>query len=332
MLKPTFADYVRLIYTLFDKFEQEQMASSHRGRPFTYAHKLLIVFFTIMHFRRIFRFKAQRRWLECHPDMAKEIGFQSIPHRTTLSRRYKKLAAVVQAFVAFLGQWAEGLDEAFNSDSLYEDKSLFKAQGPVWHQSDREAGLIPAGLRNLDTDASWCKSAYHGWVYGYGLHLTCNRQGFPKLVRVETASVFESQVLDEKGPQIQQLEPTNLVGDDGYTKYQRIRAWAKQGVALLTPALNWTKGRYARAYHRFIGEPENAALLADRKTAVEPFFDLISKVLDTTDNHKQLPIKGLANVRTFLTLGVLTVQIAMIANSIWGLPLREISHMAAVFT
>lgn len=65
---------------------------------------------------------------------------------------------------------------------------------------------------------------------------------------------------------------------------------------------------------------------------MEPLFDLTSKVLGTTDNQKQLPIKELANVRTFLTLGVLTVQIAMIANSIWGLPLRDISHMTAVFT
>ena len=65
---------------------------------------------------------------------------------------------------------------------------------------------------------------------------------------------------------------------------------------------------------------------------MEPLFDLVSKVLGTTDNQKQLPIKGLANVRTLLTSGVLTVQIAMIANSIWGLPLHDISHMAAVFT
>jgi hypothetical protein len=31
-------------------------------------------------------------------------------------------------------------------------------------------------------------------------------------------------------------------------------------------------------------------------------------------------------------LATLTVQVAMIANSIWGLPLRNISTMAAAFT
>jgi hypothetical protein len=33
-----------------------------------------------------------------------------------------------------------------------------------------------------------------------------------------------------------------------------------------------------------------------------------------------------------LALATFTVQVAMIANSIWGLPLRNITTMAAAFT
>jgi len=210
---------------------------------------------------------------------------------------------------------------------------LFKAQGPVWHQSDRVAGRIPDKLRHLDTDATWSKSAYHGWVYGYGLHLTCNAVGFPTLVQVETAAVSESQVIDHKAaPILADLRPGTLTGDNSYTQASRIRRWAKQGVALLTPALKWVKGRYAAAYHRFIAQPDNVALLKGRRTAIEPVFDLVAKVIGATANHKQLPIQQLANVRTCLTLATLTVQVAMIANNIWGLPLHDISHMMAVFT
>jgi len=57
-----------------------------------------------------------------------------------------------------------------------------------------------------------------------------------------------------------------------------------------------------------------------------------SKVLGTTQNQKQLPLQGLANVRTFLSLGVLAVQIAMIVNNMWGLPLRQIAHILTVFS
>src|SRR5947209_4214695 len=52
------------------------------------------------------------------------------------------------------------------SENLSTDKSLCKAQGPVWHQSDRQAGRIPEHLRHLDTDGAWSTSGYHGWVYG----------------------------------------------------------------------------------------------------------------------------------------------------------------------
>ena len=75
----------------------------------------------------------------------------------------------------------------------------------------------------------------------------------------------------------------------------------------------------AEAYHAYIQKEENATLLAARKTAIEPLFDLVSKVLGTENNHKQLPVQGKAKVRTCLTLGVLIVQIAMIINSVWGL-------------
>ncbi len=333
MVKPTFTDYVKLLYTLFDEFLQQWAAPSHHGHPFVYQHQVLIVFFIIMQCKRIFKFKTQQRWLAKHPDERQAIGLEALPVRTTLSRRYKTLYPIVQAFIAFLAQHSPDLGAAFSRDDLYEDKSLFKAQGPVWHQSDREAGRIPKKLRHLDTDASWSKSGYHGWVYGYGLHLTCNHAGFPQVVQVETASVSESQVLDEKETQIvQQIAPGTLTADNSYAKASRIRHWAKQTVTLLSPAVKWVKGRYAEAYHRFIQQPENAELLAARRTAIEPMFDLLAKVIGAEGLQKPLPLQHLPNVRTCLALGALTVQLAMIANSIWHLPLHDISHLMVVFT
>ena len=333
MAMPTFANYVQLLFTLFDRFVQSQSARAHRGHPFVYQHQKLIVFFTLMHFRHLFHFKAQHRWLIQHLDYRQVLGLATAPHRTTLSRRYKALYPLLQDFIAFVGQYAEDLDPAFDSRELYEDKSLFKAQGPVWHQSDRQANRIPAGLHHLDTDATWSKSAYHGWLYGYGLHLSDNRAGFPKLVQVETASVAESPVLEAKEPRLlEDFAPYTLTTDDAYTQARRIRRWAQAGVVLLTPALRWVKGHYAKGYHHFIREPQQAELLHSRRTAIEPVFDLVPQLIGATDNHKQLPLQGLANVRTCLALATLTLQVAMIANSIWGLPLRNISTMTMAFT
>lgn len=332
MQAPTRADYVRTYFTLFAYFQQERGQVAHHGHPFEYADQVLIVFFSMMIVRRIIAFKAQQRWLLQHLHQAIALGFEQIPHRITLSRRYKTLYPTIQAFIAFVGRWAETLHPAFDSCVLIEDASLFKAHGPVWHQADRLAGRVPEKLRNLDQEASWRKSAYHGWVYGYSLHLTCNRSGFPKLAQVETASRAESGVLDQKKEALFALEPRALVGDNAYCKAMRVRTWAAEGILLLTPAATWQKGRYAAAYHRLRAKTPFMAWLKCRKTAIEPVFDLFAKLLGTTNNHKQLPLQWLTKVRPFLGLGVLAVQIAMIVNNAFDLPLRQISNLLTAFS
>lgn len=331
-MEPSRDDYVETYFTLFEKFQQGRNQSPGRGRPYTYEDQVLIVFFTMMMIRRITAFKAQHRWLNRHPLEAQQLGIENVPHRTTLSRRFKQLYETIQLFTIFVGWWAEMLSPVFRSRVLIEDASLFKALGPVWHQSDRKANRIPEKLRNLDTDASWGKSAYHGWVYGYCLHFTCNQAGFPKLVQVETASMDESHILEQKTARIFQLEPRALVADNAYHKALRVRNWAKDGVLLLTPAATWKKGRYAQAYHHLIKKPPFRRWLYCRKTAIEPVFDLFAKVLGTTNNQKQLPVRGVANVRTSLSLSVLAVQITLIVNNIWRLPLRQISNTLTVFS
>lgn len=331
---PMLADYVSLIITLFELFKQyrNEHSGPKRGRPFTYAEEMFIVFFMLMQFRRIHAHKAKWRWLTKHPEMLEVLSWEQVPDRTTIARRYKTLHEVVQEFILFIAQYAPDLSEHLSQAHLVEDKSLFKALGPVWHQSDRKEGRIPEKLRNLDTDATWSKSAYHGWVYGYGLHMTCNEEAFPVMIQVETATVSESEVLDEKAPVIlERLQPQTLAADNAYTKAMRIRKWAKRGVVLLTPALKWTKGRFAQAYHRFIKQPDVRERLSKRRTSVEPLFDLIAQVIGTNAKQKQLPVKQIDPVRSCLALAVLSVQIAMIANSAWGLPHRNISEMASAF-
>ncbi len=332
MEAPTRTDYIDVYFTLFTQFEQTHPAVAGRGRPFTYPQRGLIVVFTLMLIRRITDIKAQRRWLETHPTEAAHVGLHKVPHRTTLMRRYKRLAPTVAAFVEFVGQWAETVEATCASDVLVIDGSLFKARGPVWHQSARMQGRVPEKLRNLDQEASWGKSGYHGWVYGYRLHFTCNLAGFPKLVQVTSGSTAESVVLDQHEHQVLDRQPKGVVGDNGFCKATRIRRWAKQGVLLVTPASSWRQGRYARAYHRFLKQPEVAGWLKARRSAIEPLFDLLRHVLGTKGKQKQLPVAGLSCVATFLSLGVLAVQLAMLVNSIWGYAFREVSHILAAFS
>lgn len=332
-MKPTFNDYVALIYNRFEAFVQSSDEVAKLGKPYTYRNQNMLVFFMWMQFKKIYKFKAQWRWLSQHEAELQVLNWTDVPHRTTLSRRYKTLYEVIQAFSAFLGQDSEVLGKEMSTKHLNEDQSLFKAAGTVWHQSDRQAGRIPEKLRNLDQDATWKKSGYHGWVYGYGLHLTTTQAGFPVLMEVETASFSEKEALARKEETIlKHIKPHTLCGDDAYTKAMRIRHWAKQGVVLVTPALRWRNGKYAKAYRHFIKtQADIAQILKKRKTAIEPIFDLIAQVLGTNGKQKQIFRQGIENVRSHLAMGVLSLQIAMIANSIWNLPFRTISHIKGVF-
>ena len=332
-MEPTFNDYVGLIYNRFEAFVQSWDISPKIGKPHVYQNQSMIVFFMWMQFKKIYKFKSQWKWLKQHPEALDVLNWRKVPDRSTLSRRYKSLYRVIQDFVAFLGQNSEALGMEMSTKHLNEDQSLFKAEGSVWHQSDRKQGHIPEKLRHLDTDATWKKSGYHGWVYGYGLHLTTTQAGFPVLMEVETAAFSEKQAIERKEAWIlNQLKPDTVCGDDAYTKASRIRQWAKQGTILVTPALRWCKGKYAKAYRHFIKtQPDIAEILQKRKTAIEPVFDLIAQLLGTSGKQKQLFRQGSENVRTHLGLSVLSLQIAMIANQIWRMSFRTISHIKGAF-
>ena len=56
------------------------------------------------------------------------------------------------------------------------------------------------------------------------------------------------------------LKPEAALADIAYSMALRIRAWAKAGMLLLVPAFLWKNGRYAKAYHRYIEQPEQKVL------------------------------------------------------------------------
>ena len=109
------------------------------------------------------------------------------------------------------------------------DKSLYKAKEVCGIPN---ANIIPDGLRNLDTDASWSTSKYRGWVYGYGLHLTTTASGFPRLAKVYTASISEKAVLDQKIEALIERNIRYIAADAGYTDLNRVKRLADKGVLL----------------------------------------------------------------------------------------------------
>ena len=275
--------------------------------------------------------RAQRNWLFHHPETLSSFRLPACPSHVTLGRRYKALAPKLKAFTEYVAGSDFTAAAGFRQDIAYEDKSLFKAAGPVWHQKDRTRDHLPKGLRGVDKTATWSKSGYHGWVYGYGLHFTSTHAGFPLLFEVLPANVNERKVLDTKKDRLIEKGIRCIVTDKGYIDKARAAAFAEDAVLLLTPKTTLAEANALLGEDPLYTATQVAKWQAARRTAIEPMFDLISKLLATTGLHKPLPVRGLSYVSTFLGIGVMLLQLTMLMNVRCGLPTRNVTHIKTVF-
>ncbi len=331
MYYPDMKEYITFLFLMLDEFSTTQEKVSKRGRPETYPDAALIVLDTLMTLKGITAMRAQHDYLFHHPLLLESCQLPACPSHVTLGRRYKALTPKLQAFTEYVATSDFAKHAGFLQQVVYEDKSLFKASGPVWHQKDRGKDHLPEGLRGVDKTATWSKSGYHGWVYGHGLHLTTIRNGFPVMFEVLSANVNERKVLDTKKDKLIEKDVRCIVTDNGYVDKKRAAAFAEVSkVLLLTP-----KTTFAEANPLLGADPLSTATQVEtwraaRKIAIEPVFDLLSRLLSITGAHKPLPMRGLPYVATFLGLGVLALQLAMLMNHRCGLPTRNITHIKTV--
>jgi hypothetical protein len=119
-----------------------------------------------------------------------------LPARRTFQRRLEALPERLPDQIGCLGRylvellkpWADhGRAGALNSTPL-------RAKGGVWHKKDREAGVVPH--TSIDTEAAWTKSGWHGWMYGWKLHLAITVAGMwiPLSARLTAADVADNQI------------------------------------------------------------------------------------------------------------------------------------------
>ena len=331
MKYPDMTEYITFLFSLLDEFLTPEEKVRKRGRPQKYPDASLIVFYAVMTLKGITAMRAQQDYLFHHPLWLERCRLPRCPSHVTLGRRYKALTPTLEAFTEYVATWHLSNGGYFLQEVVYEDKSLFKAAGPVWHQKDRLNNEIPKGLRGVDTTATWSKSGYQGWVYGYGLHLTATHSGFPVMFQVEPANVNERNVLDTKKERLVDRGTRCIVADNGYVDKKRATAFAESDVLLLTPKTTLDEANARLGADPLYTARQVATYRGARKTAIEPVFDLLSKLLSITGTHKPLPVRGLAYVSTFLGIGILLLQVAMLMNVRCGIPTRNVSYIKTCF-
>jgi hypothetical protein len=235
------------------------------------------------------------------------------PCRRTWQRRLAAIPETLPARIGCLGRclvelvgpWADcGRAAAI-------DSTLLRACGGVWHRKDREAGSVPH--TSIDTEAHWGKSGWHGWVYGWKLHVvtTVATVWIPLAAEVTPANVADNELAPRLLPE---LPPTlrYLLGDTSYDDGELRERCAAAGRELVTSR----RGAYP---HRDGGTEVRRVFHQLRSHAIENFNGQFKGIFDCLG---QVPTRGLRNTQRHILGAVFVYQLTLLYRFETGGDLR----------
>ena len=293
-------------------WQQPAHKQPKRGKPQTYSSRSFLLFFMLMLLKRIHAFAAMHRWAKANHAL---LGRQHAPDRKTIRRRFLALPALIQPLMPAIAQQCQQLDHpTFGYACSFADKSVFRALGGLWHKQHMLLKVVPHP--SIDPQASWAKSAYHGWRFGYGLHLICNRYRFPLMATVTTASTKDYSLLETLIAPLQQRLGM-VVADSGYFAQPVLQAIYQQfSVLVTTPCLfkvNQRMSAFKQYYNDMAGCVVARLTYSRRKPSIEPAFAHIKELTQLTAANP-LPYKGIDRVSAYLLLASCTVELMMYDN------------------
>ena len=279
-----------------------------RGRPIVYSEQLFSKALVIMIVRRLHKVGELLAVLdEPTPEMrmvcellCEKGGF---PTRRTFERRLGALPESLPGQIGCLGRHLVGVlcpwERSGRAVAL--DSTVLHARGGVWHKKDREAGVVPHTA--IDTEAAWTKSGWHGWVYGWKLHLAITVSGMwiPLSAHLTPANVADNQIAPAM---IQQLpdEVRFVLGDTHYNA-ENVREGCEQTERFLVAS---KRGAYP---HTDAGVEVRRIFHKLRSLANENFNEHFKSIFDV---HEQVPTKGEVNTQRFALGAVFVYQLALL--------------------
>jgi hypothetical protein len=277
---------------------------------------------------------AQYRFLRGkRGEIARWLGTREFPSRSTYFRRYGRAHTLYATAIRLQGEQAIA-EQVVDPTQVAVDKSLIAAKGPPWHQRDRRAGKIAAGI---DQDGAWGYSEHDGWVYGYSYEVVVSATAgaivFPLLASADIASACETQTFAAK---VDQLSPlvVYVSADAGYDanhlgeRIEYDQSDRKTKRHFLCPEnprhagrpkrkpcaadASRAKSRERRRQRRkWLESPKGRRLYARRKQTVEPFNQWFKSLFDL--DHRVWH-RGLANNRTQLLAALFAYQVLVRYN------------------
>jgi hypothetical protein len=283
-------------------------SSRGRGRPLVYPERFFVkvlVFMILRHLHRVHEVFTVLSQPSAEILEIRAVLFPGgrMPSRRTFERRLKRLPESLPAQIHSLGQHLLALYQPWArcGRAVAVDSTALKAQGAPWHKKDRAAGHVPN--TSIDTDAHWTKSGWHGWVFGYKLHLvtTVSAIWIPLAARLRPANSADNVLADELLCETPQ-EARFILADSQYDTKELDQQCAARDQFLIathkaTSPRNAAGTEVRRVFHRL------------RSVAMENYNSLFKS---TFDFRRPIPTRGLVNTQRFVLGAVLVFQLALL--------------------
>lgn len=279
-----------------------------RGRPKFYPDRLFLKALVIMIVRHLHKIHELLAVLEQPTEEMRALRALlteggHYPVRRTWERRLNALPDTLPAQIRCLGCHLVGSIQPWASHGrgVAIDSTVLRAHGGVWHKKDREQGIVPH--TSIDTQAHWTKSGWHGWVYGWKLHLVAVVASvwIPLAAELTPANAADNQLAPAL---LAKLPPDTrfALGDIHYNAPNVQEACDRAHLLLVTteygPYPHTDEGlEVRRLFHKL------------RSLAIESFNEHFKGIFDV---HGQVPTKGLTNTRRFALGAIFVYQIALL--------------------
>ncbi|MCA1598350.1 MAG: transposase [Chloroflexi bacterium] len=278
-----------------------------RGHPRTYPDRLFLQALVIMIVRHLHRVHELLTVLDQPTaEMQTVRGLLTVrgqfPSRRTWERRLAALPDALPAQIRCLGHALVTLIQPWASSGRAAaiDSTVLRAKGGVWHQKDRAQGIVPHTA--IDTEAHWTKSGWHGWVYGWKLHLVTSVAAvwIPLAAELTPANRADSEL----APQLLVDLPAAVrfvLGDRHYNTPE-IGTICTQSERILVTT------QYGRYPHTDDGVEVRRLFHKLRSVSIENFNGQFKGIFDM---QGQVPTKGVTNTRRFALGAVFVYQLTL---------------------
>ena len=293
---------------------------SGRGRPAVYSDRLFLKALVIMIVKRLYRVHTLYTVLEEPTAQMRALRATlsqdgCYPSRRTFDRRLSQLPETLPAQIGALGRHLVRLLKPWTETGRAAalDSTVFRARGGVWHKKDRERAHVPH--TRIDTEAHWTKSGYHGWVYGWKLHLavTVSSVWIPLAACLKAANEADNLAAPELLRELPH-QTRFVLGDTHYNAPNVEKAYFGRGIFLIA------SGRRGPYPHIDSGVEVRRVFHKLRSVANENFNEQFKAIFD---GHEQVPTKGLKATQRYGLGAVLVYQLSLFYRHKQGLTLRK---------